>query len=76
MLMLSPAEIEKDYDPAVELIGSIEEKTLAGLSPLLRRPPIDAASKGSPVSNSSGSRTDESRKRLAYLAFRFIRCGS
>ncbi len=39
-----PAEIEKDYDPAVELIGSIEE-TLAGLSPLLRRPPIDAASK-------------------------------
>jgi acetolactate synthase-1/2/3 large subunit len=39
-----PAEIENDYDPVVELIGSIEE-TLAGLSPLLRRPPIDAASK-------------------------------
>ena len=39
-----PAEIENDYDPAVELIGSIEE-TLGALTPLLRRSPMDAASK-------------------------------
>jgi len=39
-----PAEIENDYDPAVELIGSIEE-TLSALTPLLRRPPMDASSK-------------------------------
>jgi acetolactate synthase I/II/III large subunit len=39
-----PAEIENDYDPAVELIGCIEE-TLPSLTPLLHRPPIDAASK-------------------------------
>jgi acetolactate synthase I/II/III large subunit len=39
-----PAEVENDYDPAVELIGSIEE-TLTALSPLLHRPPIDASSK-------------------------------
>ena len=39
-----PAEIENDYDPAVELIGSIEE-TLGALTPLLRRPPIDASLK-------------------------------
>src|SRR5712664_1685988 len=39
-----PAEIEKDYDPAVELIGSIEE-SLGALTPLLRRPPIDASFK-------------------------------
>ena len=39
-----PAEIENDYDPAVELIGSIEE-TLGALTPLLRRPPVDASSK-------------------------------
>ncbi len=39
-----PAEVENDYDPAVELIGGIEE-TLAALTPLLHRPPIDASSK-------------------------------
>jgi len=39
-----PAEIENDYDPAVELIGSIEE-TLGALTLLLRRPPMDASSK-------------------------------
>jgi acetolactate synthase-1/2/3 large subunit len=39
-----PTQVENDYDPAVELIGSIEE-TLAALTPLLRRPPIDASSK-------------------------------
>ena len=39
-----PAELENDYDPAVELIGGIEE-TLAALTPLLHRPPIDASSK-------------------------------
>jgi len=39
-----PAEIENDYDPAVELIGNIEE-SLGALTPLLRRPPIDASSK-------------------------------
>jgi acetolactate synthase I/II/III large subunit len=39
-----PAEITNDYVPAVELIGSIEE-TLAALTPLLRRPPIDARSR-------------------------------
>ncbi len=39
-----PAEIENNYDPAVELIGSIEE-TLGALTPLLRRPPMDASSK-------------------------------
>lgn len=39
-----PAAIENDYDPAVELIGSIEE-TLPSLTPLLRRPAIDAQSK-------------------------------
>ncbi len=39
-----PAEIENDYDPAVELVGSIEE-TLGALTPLLRRPPIDASFK-------------------------------
>jgi acetolactate synthase-1/2/3 large subunit len=36
-----PAVIENDYDPAVELIGGIEE-TLPALIPLLHRPPIDA----------------------------------
>jgi len=39
-----PAEIENDYDPTVELIGSIEE-TLAALSPLLHRPQVDPSSK-------------------------------
>ena len=39
-----PAEIGNDYDPAVELIGNIEE-SLGALTPLLRRPPIDASSK-------------------------------
>ena len=39
-----PARLENNYDPAVELIGSIEE-TLAGLTPLLHRPTIDASSK-------------------------------
>jgi acetolactate synthase I/II/III large subunit len=38
-----PAEIENDYDPAVELIGSIEE-TLPSLTPLLHRAPLDTAS--------------------------------
>jgi len=33
---VTPANIENDYSPAVELIGSIEE-TLTALSPLLRR---------------------------------------
>src|SRR3984885_10769530 len=33
---VTPANIENDYSPAVELIGSIEE-TLAGLSPLVDR---------------------------------------
>jgi acetolactate synthase I/II/III large subunit len=39
-----PAVIENDYDPAVELIGGIEE-TLPALIPLLHRPPIDAETK-------------------------------
>jgi len=39
-----PAEVENDYIPAVELIGSIEE-TLAALTPLLRRPSIESSSK-------------------------------
>jgi acetolactate synthase I/II/III large subunit len=39
-----PAELENDYDPAVELIGSIEE-TLAALTPLLHRSSIEASSK-------------------------------
>jgi acetolactate synthase-1/2/3 large subunit len=34
---VSPAEIDNDYVPTVELIGSIEE-TLVALSPLLNRP--------------------------------------
>jgi acetolactate synthase I/II/III large subunit len=33
---VTPANIENDYSPAIELIGDIEE-TLAALSPLLRR---------------------------------------
>ena len=39
-----PPAIENDYDPAVELIGSIEE-TLPSLTPLLHRPPMEADSK-------------------------------
>jgi acetolactate synthase I/II/III large subunit len=39
-----PAEVENDYSPAVELIGSIEE-TLAALAPLLHRASIDGSSK-------------------------------
>jgi acetolactate synthase-1/2/3 large subunit len=39
-----PAELENDYDPAVELIGGIEE-TLAALTPLLHRPQLDPSSK-------------------------------
>jgi acetolactate synthase-1/2/3 large subunit len=39
-----PAQIENDYNPAVELVGSIEE-TLATLSPLLRPQSIDRASR-------------------------------
>jgi acetolactate synthase I/II/III large subunit len=39
-----PAEIENDYDAAVELIGSIEE-TLPSLIPLLHRPSMEADSK-------------------------------
>src|ERR1700678_1118355 len=39
-----PAELENSYDPAVELIGSIEE-TLPALTPLLHRPSIDGSSK-------------------------------
>jgi acetolactate synthase I/II/III large subunit len=41
---VAPAEITNDYVPTVELIGSIEG-TLAALTPLLQRPPIDAAVK-------------------------------
>jgi acetolactate synthase I/II/III large subunit len=36
----TPANIENDYSPAVELIGNIED-TLAELTPLLRRPKLD-----------------------------------
>jgi acetolactate synthase-1/2/3 large subunit len=39
-----PAAVENNYDPAVELIGSIEE-TLAALAPHLHRPSIDGSSK-------------------------------
>jgi acetolactate synthase I/II/III large subunit len=39
-----PAEVENDYSPAVELIGSMEE-TLAALTPLLRRPSLEGSSK-------------------------------
>lgn len=39
-----PAEVTNDYVPAVELIGSMEE-TLAALTPLLHRPPLDPRSK-------------------------------
>src|SRR6201998_3982773 len=35
----TPANIENDYSPAVELIGNIED-TLAELTPLLRRPKL------------------------------------
>jgi acetolactate synthase I/II/III large subunit len=40
---VGPANIENDYSPAVELIGSIEE-TLTTLSALLHRPQLAAAS--------------------------------
>jgi len=40
---VTPANIENDYSPAVELIGSIEE-TLTALSPLLHRPQLAPAS--------------------------------
>ena len=40
---VTPANIENDYSPAVELIGSIEE-TLTALSPLLHRPQLAQAS--------------------------------
>ena len=40
---VTPANIENDYSPAVELIGSIEE-TLTALSPLLHRPELAPAS--------------------------------
>jgi acetolactate synthase-1/2/3 large subunit len=39
-----PAEIENDYDPAVELIGSIEG-SLGALTPLLHRPQVGPSSK-------------------------------
>ena len=39
----TPANIENDYSPAVELIGDIEE-TLEALSPLLHRSPLAAES--------------------------------
>jgi acetolactate synthase I/II/III large subunit len=39
-----PADVENNYDPAVELIGSIEE-TLPALTPLLHRPSIDGSAK-------------------------------
>ncbi|MCU1299300.1 MAG: acetolactate synthase, catabolic [Acidobacteriaceae bacterium] len=39
-----PAEVENDYIPAIELIGSIEE-TLSALMLLLHRPSIDNSSK-------------------------------
>jgi acetolactate synthase-1/2/3 large subunit len=39
-----PAEVENDYIPEVELIGSIEE-TLAALAPRLRGPSIDSSFK-------------------------------
>jgi acetolactate synthase-1/2/3 large subunit len=39
-----PAQLENDYDPAVELLGSIEE-TLSALTPLLKRQGIDDATK-------------------------------
>jgi acetolactate synthase I/II/III large subunit len=39
---VTPANIENDYSPAVELIGSIEE-TLTALSPLLHRPQLAQA---------------------------------
>jgi acetolactate synthase-1/2/3 large subunit len=40
---VTPAKIENDYSPAVELIGSIEE-TLTALSALLHRPRLAAVS--------------------------------
>jgi acetolactate synthase-1/2/3 large subunit len=40
---VTPAKIENDYSPAVELIGSIEE-TLAALSSLLQRPRLATVS--------------------------------
>jgi acetolactate synthase-1/2/3 large subunit len=40
---VTPAKIENDYSPAVELIGSIEE-TLAALSTLLERPRLATVS--------------------------------
>jgi acetolactate synthase-1/2/3 large subunit len=40
---VTPANIENDYSPAVELIGSIEE-TLAALSPLVERPTLASVS--------------------------------
>jgi acetolactate synthase-1/2/3 large subunit len=40
---VTPARIENDYSPAVELIGSIEE-TLTALSSLLHRPPLSPIS--------------------------------
>jgi acetolactate synthase-1/2/3 large subunit len=48
---VAPANIENDYSPAVELIGSIEE-TLAALSALVHRPtiaPVSAAKSGVPI---------------------------
>jgi acetolactate synthase I/II/III large subunit len=40
---VTPANIENDYSPAVELIGNIEE-TLTALSPLIHRPQLAAGS--------------------------------
>jgi len=54
---VTPANIENDYSPAVELIGSIEE-TLAALSPLLRRPQL------APLSADLLTLIDRDRERL------------
>jgi acetolactate synthase I/II/III large subunit len=58
-----PAELENDYDPTVELIGSIEE-TLGALTLLLGRPPRDASC------NTLLSRIAEDREQMRAEAAR------
>lgn len=60
---VAPARIENDYNPAVELIGSIEE-TLASLMPLLRRPKLSDSSKSllARIAHDRGTMLDEAAR--------------
>jgi len=61
------AQLENDYDPAVELIGSIEE-TLPALTPLLKRSGIDEATKAR-LARIAGDREDLLAEAAALSAF-------